>query len=71
MNVTRLPSVACRAGYIPSVAPGVSTNNPFSGPHTTSIVATSSAIGSSERRQKMTMATTAKPETKTASRVTL
>jgi hypothetical protein len=46
-------------------------NSPFSGPQTTSIVATSSATGSSERRQKMRVATKAKIETKMVSRATL
>jgi hypothetical protein len=64
-------SVTSKTGCIHSIALGLRTNNPFSGPQTTSIVATSRAMGSSERRQKMMMATTANTETKIVSSATL
>src|SRR5918998_5086305 len=70
-KVGTLFSATSNAGRPHSIAPGLRTNSPFNGPHTTSIVATSSATGSSDRRQKMTPATIAKAETKTVSRVTL
>ncbi len=71
VNASAANGTFAKAGYISSIVLGARTNSPFVGPHTTSIVATSSAIGSSDRRQKMTMATAENSETKMVSRTTL